>query len=468
MRTHASPSPCETETDEPIGDKAVADEAKRIEHLRLKRVNRDQVTPVPARLDALLPADHLARLVWGAVERLDLTAFYARTTVREDGPGQTATDPKILLALWLYATSQGVTRARELNRLCVEHLAYIWLCGGVTMNYHTLSDFRVQHAAALDHLMTEVLGHLIHAGVVEFEQGAQDGMRVRASAGAASFHRQPTLEKSLTQARRLVAALEPSTPAGQDEDEDEDEDEDGGRGRGARKRAARERVKRLEQALAEMPAAKAAKPKDEEGEARVSSTDPEARVMKMADGGYRPAYNWEFAVDSAQLVILGVEVVMTGSDKAQMPPMLDQVKTRCGRLPDDWLADGGFVSLNAIEQASLSGVRVLAPVPTPKDKTRDPSVPLSTDSRAIAEWRQRMASDEAKQTYKLRAATVECVNAQARTCNGVQQVPVRGQCKVLCLALWVAITHNLLIALQHLVHWGASPIPSPSPSPALA
>lgn len=167
-------------------------------------------------------------------------------------------------------------------------------------------------------------------------------------------------------------------------------------------------------------------------------------------------------MDNAQLVILAVDVVMTGSDKAQMQPMIDQVKTRCGQLPDDWLADGGFVSLNAIEQASLSGVRVLAPVPDPKDKTRDPYVPLSTDSPVIAEWRQRMGSDEAKQTYRLRAATVECVNAQARTCNDVQQVPVRGQRKVLCIALWVAITHNLLIGLKQLVHWGASPIPCPS------
>ena len=460
MRTKVNLASGSPESEEQNSEKVVENESDRIGHLRLRRANRDQVTPVPARLDALLPADHLARLVWDAVERLDLTAFYGQTAVRADGPGQSATDPKILVALWLYATSQGVTRARELNRLCVEHLAYIWLCGGVTMNYHTLSDFRVRHGAALDQLMTDVLGHLIHAGVVKFEQGAQDGMRVRASAGAASFHRQPTLEKSLEQARQLVAASQPPSSAGQDEDGDED----GGPGSGpaARERAARERVERLEHALAEMPAAQAAKAKGEQDQARVSSTDPEARIMKMADGGYRPAYNWEFAVDSAQRVILGVDVVTTGSDRAQMPPMLEQVKTRCGRLPDDWLVDGGFVSLNAIELASLSGVQVLAPVPNPKDKTRDPFVPLATDSPVIAEWRERMGSAEAKHTYKLRAATVECVNAQTRTCHGVQQVTVRGRCKVLCLALWVAITHNLLIALKQLVHWGAAPIPSPA------
>ena len=151
--------------------------------LRLRRANRDQVTPIPAYLDALLPDDHLARLLWQAVEQLDLTAFTADLTVHEGGPGRAAADPAVLVALWLDATSQGVTSARALDRLCVEHIAYIWLCGGVTMNYHSLSDFRTQHVAALDDLMTQVLGRLHHAGLIEFDQVAQDGIRVRASAG---------------------------------------------------------------------------------------------------------------------------------------------------------------------------------------------------------------------------------------------------------------------------------------------
>jgi len=173
--------------------------------LRLRRANRDQVTPIPAYLDALLPDDHLARLLWQAVEQLDLSAFTAELTVHEGGPGRAAADPAVLVALWLYATAQGVTSARTLDRLCVEHIAYIWLCGGVTMNYHSLSDFRTQHVAALDDLMTQVLGRLHHAGLIEFDQVAQDGIRVRASAGAASFHRQATLEQSLAEAEALLA-----------------------------------------------------------------------------------------------------------------------------------------------------------------------------------------------------------------------------------------------------------------------
>src|SRR5712692_865351 len=188
-------------------------------NLRLRRAQRDQVTPVPARLEALLPEDHLARLIWQAVTRLDLSAFYAGVVVEEDGRGQAATDPMILVALWLYATSQGVTSARALARLCVEHLAYIWLCGGVSMNYHSLSDFRVAQRQALDELMTQVLGCLCHAGLVEFDHIAQDGIRVRASAGAASFHRQATLEKCLAEAQALLATLTVSSAAEADEAE---------------------------------------------------------------------------------------------------------------------------------------------------------------------------------------------------------------------------------------------------------
>ena len=381
--------------------------AERIAHLRLRRTNRDQVTPVPARLADLLPPDHLARLIWEAILRLDLTAFYEPIVVMEDGAGQAATDPQILAALWTFATSQGVTSARELDRLCVEHLAYIWLCGGVSMNYHTLSDFRIQHRQALDDLMTQVLGRLCHAGLVEFEHIVQDGIRVRASAGAASFHRQATLEKCLAAARTLLATLEAPSAA--------EAEQVTAREQAAQERAARERVERLEAALGEMPAAQAAKPVVERGEARVSSTDPQARVMKMPDGGFRPAYNVQFATDTAHLAITGVDVTNAGTDKAEMAPMVDQVQERCDQLPADWLMDGGFVSEAAIKTGADKQIRILAPVPEPKNPARDPALPLPTDSPALAAWRARMTTPEAKATYQFRAATSECVNAQARS-----------------------------------------------------
>ena len=422
------------------------------DQLRLRGVNRDQVTAIPARLADLLPADHLARLIWDTVARLDLTAFYASIVVVIGGPGHAATDPQILVALWLYALSQGVTSARRLNDLCVEHLAYIWLCGGVTMNYHTLSDFRVQQLPALDDLLTQVLACLDQADLIAYEHTAQDGMRVRANAGAASFRREATLEKRLAEARAVVAALTapPATEAATEARSD--------RAQAAQERAAAERVARLEAALAELPAAQAAKPAAEQADARVSTTDPTARVMKMADGGYRPAYNFEFATDTAQRVIVGVDVTNAGSDKAELAPMIDQVQARTDRLPDDWLMDGGFVTLAAVAAGADKGVRILAPVPQPKDPTRDPTQPLATDSPAVAAWRARMATAEAKATYKLRAATSECVNAQARSRHGLLQLRVRGLRKALAVALWIAITHDLLIWLRHLITPPVSPV----------
>jgi transposase len=426
--------------------------------LRLRQPIRNQVTPVPAYLEDVLPADHLARLIWHAVGLLELTPFAGHLVVTVDGPGRAAAAPRLLVTLWLYAFSQGVSSARELARLCVRDLAYIWLCGGVTMNYHTLSDFRLDYQEALEQLMTEVLGRLLHAGLVKLEHVAQDGMRVRASAGAASFRRQPSLEKCLAQAQQFLASL-PEEDKTDAEDEDDEDKRSRGQRRAARERAARERVARLEAALGEMPAVRESKRTAEEREqARVSSTDPEARVMKMPDGGFRPAYNFQFAVDTAERVIVGVDVSNVGSDMEQMPPMAQQVERRCAALPDDWLMDGGFASKKAIEVGTVKGMRVLAPVQKPKKEDRDPHVPLSGDSPAVAAWRKQMGTPEAKETYKLRAATVELVNAQARCRHGLQQLRVRGRLKALCIALWVAITHNLLIWLRHLVGQGALPV----------
>ena len=406
--------------------------------LRLRRVNRQDVVPVPARLEELLPKNHLARLMWEVLECLDLSAFYRSIKVVEGEPGAPAIDPRILIALWLYATSQGVSSAREIDVLRVEHLAYIWICGGVSLNYHTISDFRTDYEEELDELMTQVIAHLKQAGLVQLETQAQDGMRVRASAGAASFRREPTLEKALQQAQAQVEQLGEANGAGRTAVQ-----------RAAQERAARERVERLEAALDAMPAAKAAKKTADRDKARVSSTDVQARVMKMPDGGYRPAFNWQFSVELSNLAITGVEVVNIGSDKAQMEPMVKQVVKRTHQLPKNWLVDGGFVKLTAIETLDALGVTVFGPVPEPKDESRDRYAPLPTDSEIIARWRQRMGTEEGKATYK-RRSLVELPNAHARSRYGIQQVRVRGRRKVRCVALWVAITHNLLILIRHL------------------
>jgi transposase len=387
-------------------------------------------------LEGLLDTDHQARVVWGFCLGLDLSPLYDQARARVGGPGRALLDPRLGVALWLYATLEGVGSARALDYLCTHHNAFRWLCGGVSVNYHTLSDFRVGHVELLDRLLTHSVAVLREQGLVDLNRVALDGLRVRASAGAASFRRRATLEECLQEAQDQVARLK--------EQNDDDPGAPSRRHAKARERAAGERAQRLRQALERLPQLEAKKKADERHKARCSTTDAEATVMKMADGGYRPAYNVEFSTACGSLVIAAVAVTTSGSDAGQITPLLDQVQQRHGAYPPAALADGGFVSLGDLTaaQAGPRGCKVYAPVPQPKDATRDPHLPLPGDSPQVAEWRARMGTDQAKAVYKERAATVECANAQARN-RGLVRLLVRGLRKVKAVALWFAIAHNV-------------------------
>jgi transposase len=406
---------------------------------RLRTANRQQVVFRAAPLDALISHDHPARVVWDYVEGLDLSSLYDRIRSVERGPGRDAIDPKILLAVWLYATVEGVGSARKLEKLCREHAAFQWIAGDVSTNYHTLADFRTGHVELLDGLLTQGVAALVAEDLVDLNRVAQDGMRVRASAGAASFRRRPTLEEALAQAEAQVEALRTEV--------EEDPAASDRREKGARQRAARERAERIKAALERLPELEARKKAGEEGKARCSTTDPTATVMKMADGGFRPAYNFQFSTATDSQVIVGVGVETTGSDAGQMVPMVEQVKERYDTVPGEVLVDGGFAQHDQIETVSGPGMgcTVYAPVPKPKDPQVDRHAPKPGDSAAVAAWRARMGTEEAKAIYKERAATAECVNAQARG-RGLLQLLVRGLAKVKAIALWHALAHNLLRA----------------------
>jgi len=397
--------------------------------------NRRQIEYRVVDLDSTLPQDHRARVVWDFVLGMDLTELYGAIQSVVGGPGRPAADPKILMALWLYATLEDIGSARLLARLCQRDDVFRWICGGVSVNYHTLADFRVGHAALLDRLLTESVAALLAEGLVELRRVAQDGMRVRASAGAASFRREPTLEACYEQAHQQVQALK----------------EEMAQGRGAssrrlaaaRQRAATERQERVAAALQQLAEVKAKKKPEERAKARVSTTDPEARVMKMADGGFRPAFNAQFATDTASQVIVGLDLTNHGSDQGKMTPMLDQLQNRYAGRPEEYLVDGGFAGHDEIEQATGSGVKVYAPVMASKKDTRDPHEPRAGDAAAIAAWRQRMGTEAAKAIYKERAATAECVNALARN-RGLRQFLVRGTAKARTVLCWYALAHNLM------------------------
>jgi len=400
---------------------------------RLRTADRQRIIPAMP-LEDLLDDDHQARLVWAYCERLDLSCLYDQVRSRVGGPGHPALDPRVCVALCLYATLEGVGSARALAWLCSEHNAFRWLAGGVSVNYHTLADFRTGHLDFLDDLLTRSVAALREQDLVDLNRVALDGMRVRACAGAASFRRKQTLEEHLDEARDQVARLK--------EEMDDDPAAGSRRAAAARERAAREREERLQRALGRLPEMEAKKKPDEKDKARASTTDPEATVMKMADGGYRPAYNVQYAVATDGQAVVGVSVIPTGSDMGQIAPMLEQIHGRLGTRPGEVLADGGFAQHQDLEQTQAAGTTAYVPVPKPKDPARDRHAPLPGDSAAIAQWRERMKGNEAKEVYKERAATVECVNAQARN-RGLLRLLVRGLEKVKAIALWYAIAHNM-------------------------
>lgn len=401
---------------------------------RLLRPDRHQMRFVPTSLDALVEEDHRVRGVWGVVEKLDLTAFEDQVAARGQTAGRAAIDPRILVGLWLYGTIEGIGSARELARLCEEHNAYRWICGGVGVNHHTLSDFRVGHGEALDALMTQVLAVLTHEGMVDLKRVAHDGMKIRASAGAASFRRELSLQKCVEEARRHVEEVKRENQEG----------DVSARQAARRESVAQERLQRVEKALAELPKVRDGKKPKDQPKSRASTTDPEARVMKMGDGGYRPAYNAQFATDTKNRVIVGVRVTNSGGDYGQMPPMIQNIQKRHGRSVEEYLVDGGFAKRDAIQELANQGITVYSPVQPSKKDGVDPHEPKKGDSPEVIAWRKRMATDVAKEIYKERAATAETTNADLRIHRALDRLQVRTLPKVLCIVLWSAVAYNIL------------------------
>jgi transposase len=408
---------------------------------RSRTADRQQIVWRSAAPDELIPTDHPARIVWEFVEGLDLSPLYDSIKSVAGQAGRPRIDPKILMALWTYATVDGVGGARQLDKLCGDHDAYRRILGDVTINSHTLADFRTDHVEPSDRSLTGSVAALLAEGLVDLERVAQDGMRVRASAGAASSRRRPTPEEAPAEAEAQVEALRAELeqdPAAGDRRRQE-----------ARERAARERTERVRGALQRLPELEAKKKPEDRAKARCSTTDADATVMKMGDGGSRPAYNLEFATATDSQVIVGVEVVTVGSDAGQMVPMVEQIGARYDRTPKELPVDGNFARHDPIDVVSGAavGCTVYAPVPAPKDKRVDRYAPEPGDSPAVAAWRERMGSEEAKAISKERAATAECVNAQARN-RGLIRLRVRGRLKAKAIALWYAPAHNVMPAVS--------------------
>jgi transposase len=413
---------------------------------RLRRADRAQVLLRPCSLEELLAPDHQVRMVWAVVCQWDLSLFLATITARGETSGRAATDPRILICLWLYAYVRGISSGRELDRLCESDDAFRWICGGVSLNYHTINDFRVGHQKALDNLLTQMIAALLEADAIGIDRISNDGTRQRASAGRNSFKQATTLARHMEEARAHVEAMK----------QQGDDPTISAQRQKALERAAREKMERVQKAIEEVKKVEQAKAQQKEKPskhqpAKASATDPEARQMRMPGGGTAPAYNVQFAVATEGRAIVGVDVTNAGSDVHESQTMREQVEERTGRKILEHLVDGGYIGLDAVEQSAAAGTTLYAPVPEPRKEGVDRYQAKKTDSEAIAAWRQRMGTPEAKAIYKERASTVETVNGECKTYRGLKPFLVRGLDNVKCVALWAALAYNLVHFSKQLI-----------------
>jgi transposase len=396
---------------------------------KIRPYDRHQITMMTLSLDDLVEPDHEVRALWAYVEKMDLSALFDSIRTRLGRKGAPTYDPRILMALWLYATARGVGSARELEQMCRESLPFRWLCADDVPNYHTLCDFRTDHGELLDKLLSDNLAMLVSEQLLDVEEMtvAHDGIRVRASAGRSSFRRRPTLEQALHQARERVEQLKKQS--GNESRQD--------RALAARQRAARERQERVEKALEKMKGLEEKPRKKDRKEPRVSTTDPEAMRMKMGNGGYDPGYNIQYTTETRARVITSVTLGECGSDYGLLLPAIEDHRRRTGRLPARVLADAGFADCGDITALEEVGCEVL--VPDEYGETKQ-----GRKHPALSRWRARMADEETMRVFKsLRPATAEWTNAQVRN-RGFRRITVRGKAKAWIIAAWHALTHNIL------------------------
>src|SRR5580658_9021834 len=417
----------------------VSGKVKALGRARLREPVRDEVKLRAYDLDSLIDAEHPARVIWAYASKVDMTAFEAGVRSREGRPGMAQTSPHLLLALWLYATTDGIGSARALARVCESTSAYRWLCGEVGVNHRILSEFRSDQGGRIEQLLCDHVASLSTAGLIDLDEVAQDGVRIRANAGAASFRRRKTLKAELAKARRLLRRL-----ARQNDDDTPSS--------GRQQRAAQERADGVKAALANLKEVEKLRAKREktnanqtrtQREPRASTTDPEARIMKMADGGFRPAYNIQFSSLPANGIILDVACETVGSDRGLAEPMAQRLEKTYGHRPKRHLVDGGYQSAQDIAAAEAAGTDFYCP-PSRTKSGRDPYEPRESDTKPVADWRAKMATTAGKNAYK-RRSVCELVHAKLRN-RGIDRLYVRGRAKVETWMRWFALGSNILTA----------------------
>lgn len=473
--------------------------------VRVKNVDRSQIVWRPVDVERLIEADHPARAIWALTGQLNLQSFYLAIEACSGTAGRTPWDPRLLVSLWVYAYSRGISSGREVARRCTYEPAFQWLCGMAVINHHTLSDFRAVQGPALAELFVEVLGILSHEGLISLERVMHDGTKVKAFASGASFRSEDTLRAHLAAARQQVEAL------GQNASEEP------AAAQAAQQRAARERQQRVEQALKQLEDIRQAKRgAKEKAEARASLSDPTARVMKQPDGGFAPSYNVQVTTEASHKIIIAAGVSQEGTDYSELPKAIQRVEQNLHAKPQQMVVDGGFTSRGNIlhtaglgidlygswgqqEQKGLAILRQHGIAPEyypaafqydaqqdvyhcpagqrlpPLDRqegvgvvqiryqaqaatcqacafkeqccpqtNRGRSLSRSIDAAEVQQFREKMESPRAQEIYKQRGPVAEFPNAWIKDKLGLRQFRLRGLDKVGLEALWVSLTYNVM------------------------
>lgn len=451
---------------------------------RLIPVDRNQMRIVPVDVERLIPDDHEARAIWEFVGRLDLSSYYSEIGSIEGDAGRPAYDPRVLVSLWLYALSKGVGSAREIARRTEYDPAFQWIAAMEIINYHTLSDFRVDHRKYLDQLFVQTLGIMSAEGLITLERVMHDGTKIKACAGADSFRREERIKQHLKAAEEQIRTLRESP-----------EEEMGLRQKKARERVAREKKERMERALSEL-----AKIRD-----RASITDPDSRIMKQSDGGYAPSYNLQVSTDSSGIIV-AQGVSQRPEDCHELLPAMQRIEENAGKAPAQIIADGGYTTrenIMAMDEKETdfigsydgrgkkkpmhdfhrdkfaydekSGIYICPQGKTlrlqsknrsasatdyvyrarvgdcrscpSKDKccprTKNRRVVRTVDHPAVTAFLEKMKTDKAKEIYKTRGPVAEFTNAWIKSKIGLRAFRLRGLLKVSIEALWACLTYNI-------------------------
>jgi transposase len=487
---------------------AKKEEATRGVKPRYEAIDREQLCWRVVDVERLIGEEHPARAIWEFVGKLDLRGYSEEIRAVEGQAGRPAWDPRLLISLWVYGYSEGVGSGRAIEQMCEWEPAYQWLTGGRVVNAHTLTDFRAKHEKALKELFVQVLGLLSADGLIALERVMQDGTKIRAQAAPDSFRRKERVEQALKQAAEQVAGVE-----------EMGEEETSRRAAKARQRAQRERKERLEKALEEFE--KLVEEGKDKEQRRVSTSDPEARVMKQPDGGYAPSYNVQIDTDAKSGVVVAVGVVQAGNDFEQLESGIERVEQNLGKTPKEVVTDGGFVSRDNIVAMKGREIEYIAPCVDeagkgqssydgrgvspeyhssrfvydaasdsyrcpqgkilryegkeerhmqvsyryraqrsdcqgcpvknqccPGNRVTGRSVHRGEELAEVAEFRRKMATEQARKIYSQRAQVAETPNLWIKAKFGLRQFSVRGLRKVGMEAMWACLTYNIRVWIR--------------------